>query len=182
MMEKPSQFGEQLPENTTDLAKEKRRRSFLRSRALSLAMNFTNTYDIGERLSLSPRQLGFFERHFAANQLLKSRYKFDHSLNTPQAYAISKYPIFSKLRRAAMAVSKRTHDAAEELRIEASSLADFNSKGLSQLRPSPAEIETAANRLATVFVDHHRRFSKGLQKSVDQTITQITRQGKNSGV
>jgi len=182
MTEKLSQFGEQLPENTTDLAKEKKRRSFLKRRAVSFAMNFINRYDVGERLSLSPLQLVIFERHFARYQLLKSIYEFDRRSNTPQTYAVSKYPIFSKLRRAAMAMSKRTHDVAEELRIEASSLADFNSIGLSQLRPSPAEIETAANLLSTVFVDHHRRFSKGLQESVDQTLTQITKQGKNSGV
>lgn len=180
MTEKLSQFGEQLPENTTDLAKEKRRRSFLRRRAVSFAMNFTDRYDVGERLGLSSPQLVFFERHFARYQLLKSIYEFDRRLDTPQAYAASKYRIFSKLHKAAVAVSKRTHDAAEELRIEASSFADFNSKGLSQLSPSSAEIETAANLLSTVFVNHHRRFSKDLQKSVDQTLTQITEKHKNT--
>lgn len=171
MTEKLSQFGEQLPENTTDLAKEKNKRSFLRRRALSSAINFTSRYDIGERLGLSTLQLVFFERHFARYQMVKSIYEFDRRLNSPA----SEYRIFNKLHRAAMAVSKRTHDVAEELRIEASSLADFNSKGLSQLSPSPAEIQTAANLLSTVFVDHHKRFNKHLQISVDQTITQITK-------
>ncbi len=177
-MREKSESGLQLPEKTTDLAKEKNRRSFLRRRAVSSAMNFTDTYGVGERLGLSTPQLIFFERHFARYQLLKSIYEHDRRLNSPA----SKYRIFSKLHRAAMAVSRRIHDAAEELRIEASSLADFISRGSSQLRPSPAEIETAANLLSTVFVDHHRRFNEDLQKSVDETITQITKQGKNFGV
>jgi len=180
MREKFSQFFQQLSENTTDLVKEKERRDVIRNSALSIAIDFANRYAIGERLGLSVPQLEFFQIHFARYELLKSIYDSNYRMHTPQVYAASKLPIIGKGARIGMAVVNRVNNAAEELRIEASLSADFILKGFPQLHQSLAEIQTAANRLSTVFVDHHSRFNKDLQKSVDQTLTQISERHKNN--